>query len=69
MYIDMFCGIHELIDRKVGPKDPAALAEAKEEAQGLTEAGTIGQLMTIMSWKNAEPEALKKLKTRIVFRG
>ena len=90
---DVFCGIHELIDRKVWSKDPAALAEAKKEAQGLIEAGTwdydqvipraqleadarksgqeiaIGQLMTIMSWKNAESEDLKKLKARIVFRG
>jgi len=65
----MFCGIRELIARKVWPKDPAALAEAKKEAQGLTEAGSIGQLLTIMSWRNAESEALKKLKTRIVFRG
>ena len=37
---DVFCGIHKLIDRKVWPKDPAALAEAKKEAQGLIEAGT-----------------------------
>ena len=90
---DVFCGIHELIDRKVWSKDPAALAEAKKEAQGLIEAGTwnydqvipraqleadarksgqeiaIGQLMTIMSWKNAESEDLKKLKARVVFRG
>jgi len=36
----VFCGIHELIDRKVWSKDPDALAEAKKEAQGLIEAGT-----------------------------
>ena len=32
--------IHELIDRKVWKDDPAALSEAKKEAQGLIDAGT-----------------------------
>ena len=33
-------GIHELIDKKVWKSDPAAVNEAKKEAQGLIEAGT-----------------------------
>ena len=57
-------GVHELIGRKVWSKDPAALAEAKNEATI-----AIGKLMTIMSWKNAESESDGKLKARIVFLG
>ena len=42
---------------------PRAQLEAEARASGQEIA--IGQLMTIMSWKNAESEELKKLKARI----
>ena len=36
----VFSAIHQLIDRRAWVKDPAALAEAKKEAEGLLEEGT-----------------------------
>ena len=58
---DVFCGIHELIDRKVWSKDPAALAEAKKEAQGLIEAGTMTTSFPVLNLKLKLEHQVRKL--------